>query len=202
MTALGHTLLHVACMPYNGADVQASPKVEKSINDVRNLRDTRYILHPTDSTMYDASGVKIILPQEGQPKSPQNSPRDIPNELQQQEDVCKHIISELGVTHIGLTDIHDNTALHYLAGAWFLNEGLISWMRGQPGGEDVWTSAENMWGHTPLALWEENQTERAKALAAVQTRGEWRGGRPGGRGRGRGRVRGGLTSNLRRRGLS
>jgi hypothetical protein len=202
MTALGHTLLHVACMPYNGADVQASPKVEKSINDVRNLRDTRYILHPTDSTMYDASGVKIRLPQEGQPKSPQNSLRDIPNELQQEEDVCKHIIPELGVTHIGLTDIHDNTALHYLAGAWFLNEGLISWMRGQPGGEDVWTSAENMWDHTPLALWEENQTERAKALAAVHTRGEWRGGRPGGRGRGRGRVRGGLTSNLRRRGLS
>jgi hypothetical protein len=200
-TALGHTLLHVACMPYNGADVQASPKIEKSINDVRNMRDTRYILHPTDSAMYDASGVKIRLPQEGQSKSPQNSPRDIPNELQQQEGVCRHIISELGATHIGLTDVHGNTALHYLAGAWFLNEGLISWMREQIGGEDVWTSAENIWGHTPLALWEENQAKRAKALTAVQMRDEERGGRPGGRGRGRGRGRGGLTRNLRRRGL-
>jgi hypothetical protein len=201
ITALGHTLLHVACMPYNGADVQTSPKIEKSINDVRNLRDTRYVVHPLESSNFDASGVKRGRPQEAQPKSPQHSPRDVPNELQQQEDVCKHIITELGVAHIGLTDAHGNTALHYLAGAWFVNEVLISWMREQTGGEAVWTSADNMWGHTPLALWEENQAERAKALVAAQMRREGRGGRPVGRGRGLGRGRGGLTRNLRRRGL-
>jgi hypothetical protein len=199
ITALGHTLLHVACMPYNGADVQTSPKIEKSINDVRNLRDTRYVVHPTENSEFDPSGVRIRRPQEGQPKSPQNSQRNIPNELQQQEDICKHIISELGATHIDLTDVHGNTALHYLAGAWFVNEVLICWMREQIGGEAVWTSAENMWGHTPLALWEDNQAERSKALVAAQMRGEGLGGRPGGRGRGRGR--GGLTRNLRGRGL-
>jgi hypothetical protein len=58
-----------------------------------------------------------------------------------------------------------------------------------------------MWGHTPLALWEENQAERAKALVAAQMRREGRGGRPVGRGRGLGRGRSGLTRNLRRRGL-
>jgi hypothetical protein len=200
-TALGHTLLHVACMPYNGADVQTSPKIEKSINDVRNLRDTRYILHPPESSNFHALGVKKGRPQEVQPKSPQNSPRDVPDELQQQEDVCKHIITELGVAHIGLTDVHGNTALHYLAGAWFVNEILISWMREQTDGEAVWTSAENTWGHTPLALWEENQAEKAKALVVAQMRREGCGGRPVGRGRGLGRGRGGLTRNLRRRGL-
>jgi hypothetical protein len=201
ITTLGHTLLHVACMPYNGADVQTSPKIEKSINDVRNLRHTRYILHQSESSSFDALDVKKGRPQEGQSKSPQNSQRNIPNELQQQEDVCKHIIYELGATHIGLTDVHGNTAFHYLAGAWFVNEILISWMREQTDGEAVWTSAENMWGHTPLALWKENQAERANALVAAQMRGDGRGGRPGGRGRGRGRDRGGLTRNLRRRGL-
>jgi hypothetical protein len=65
----------------------------------------------------------------------------------------------------------------------------------------VWTSAENTWGHTPLALWEENQAEKAKALVVVQMRREGCGGRPVGRGRGLGRGRGGLTRNLRRRGL-
>lgn len=197
VTALGHTLLHVACLPYNGDDVQSSQKIEQSIHDVRNLRDTRYILHPPGSARYDASGKRLGRPQEGQPTAPQYVPRDIPNELLQQEEVCKLIVCELGAAEIGSIDIHSNTPLHYLAGAWFLNDGLITWMREQAGGEHVWQSAENMWGHTPLALWEENQAERAKTLAASQNRSEGRGGQ------GRGRGRGGLNRgrNRWRRGL-
>jgi hypothetical protein len=76
-----------------------------------------------------------------------------------------------------------------LAGAWFLNEGLISWMREQEGGEHVWANAENMWGHTCLVLWEENQAERLKTLMASQNPLESRGRGGRGRGRGRGVVR-------------
>lgn len=36
-TALGHTLLHIACLPYRASEVQTSKKIEKSIHDVRNL---------------------------------------------------------------------------------------------------------------------------------------------------------------------
>jgi len=183
LTALGHTLLHVACLPYNGDDVQSSPNIEQSIHEVRNLRDTRYISKPPGSARYDASGSRILRPQEGEPKAAQLVPRDMTNEMQQQADMCSFIVSELGATQIGLSDIHGNTPLHYLAGAWFLNEGLISWMREQAGGEHVWANAENIWGYTPLVLWEENQAERVKVLMASQ--GPFRGRS----GRGRGVVR-------------
>lgn len=107
------------------------------------------------------------------------------------------IVSELGATQIGLSNIHGNTPLHYLAGAWFFNEGLIAWMREQAGGEHVWAKAENIWGHPPLVLWEENHAERLKALAASQTPSGGRGGRS--RGRGRGVVR--QVRHKSRRGL-
>ena len=183
LTTLGHTLLQIACLPYNGDDVQSSQKIEQSIHEVRNLRDTRYISQPPGSARYDASGSRILRPPEGQHKAAQLVPRDTTKELQQQEDMCRFIVSELGATQIGLSDIHGNTPLHYLAGAWFLNEALISWMREQAGGEHVWTNAENIWGHTPLVLWEENQAERLKALTASQNPSKGRGGRDRGRGR-------------------
>lgn len=187
LTSLGHTLLHIACLPYNGDYVQSSQRIEQSIHEVRNLRDTRYISQPPGGARYDASGSRILRPQEGQPKAAQLVSRDITNELQQQEDMCKFIVSELGATQIGLSDIHGNTPLHYLAGAWFLNESLIAWMREQAGGEHVWAKAENIWGHPPLVLWEENHAERLKAPAVSQNPSRGRGGR--GRGRGRGVVR-------------
>jgi ankyrin repeat protein len=186
-TTLGHTLLHIACLPYNGDDVQSSQKIEQSIHEVRNLRDKRYISQSQGSARYDASGSRILLPQEGQPKAGQLMPRNITNELQQQEDMCRFVVSELGATQIELSDIHGNTPLHYLAGAWFLNESLVSWMREQEGGEHAWANSENMWGHTPLVLWEENQAERFKARMASQDLSGGRGAR--GRGRGRGVVR-------------
>lgn len=196
-TILGHTLLHIACLPYKGDDVQSSQKIEQSIHEVRNLRHTRYISQPPGSARYDASGSRIFRPQEGQPEAAQLAPRDITNELQQQEDMCRFIVSELGATQIGLSNIHGNTPLHYLAGAWFFNEGLIAWMREQAGGEHVWAKAENIWGHPPLVLWEENHAERLKALAASQTPSGGRGGRS--RGRGRGVVR--QVRHKSRRGL-
>lgn len=114
--------LPLSCAPlttlgHSGDDVQSSPKIEQSIHEVRNLRDTRYISQPPGSARYDASGSRILRPQEGQPKAAQSVPRDITSELQQQEDVCKFIVSELGATQIGLSDIHGNTPLHYLSGA-------------------------------------------------------------------------------------
>ena len=126
VTSLGHTLLHVACLPYNGDDVQSSPKIEQSIHEVRYLRDTQYVLHPTGSARYDAVGRRLGRSQEERPTAPQFLPRDITNELRQQEDVCRLIVSELGATQIGLTDVHGSTPLHYLASAWFLNESLVS----------------------------------------------------------------------------
>lgn len=168
VTALGHTLLHIACLPYKASEVCTSKKIEQSIHDVRNLHNSQATGYPPASARYDSLGRKLEydqLPREERPKIAFPKPRDMSDELRRQEAVCKLLIAGLGPGQIRLTDIHGNTALHYLAGSWFLNESLISWMRAQPEGEHVWHNAENMWGHTPQALWHENHQERAVATA-------------------------------------
>ena len=164
-TKLGHTLLHIACLPRYPTEVQTSEKVEQSVHDVRNLRETSGILRRRDNIQYDSGGYQI-RPATRYDDSGRailaSTERDIPDEFHRQEDICKFIVSELGAEQIGLADVHGNTALHYLAGAWYLNEHLISWMRAQTNGEFVWQKSENRWGHTPQALWEDNLSERSK----------------------------------------
>lgn len=172
VTALGHTLLHVACMPYQESEVQTSEKVEQSIHDIRGLRMAQYVGNSSATAEYDSFGRKVDwYPQyEQRPPVPYPVTRDMSDELPRQEEVCKLIISALGPEQIGITDCHGNTALHYLAGSWFLNESLISWMRTYPEGELVWNDVENMWGHTPQALWDDNQLERVVASPSTCVR--------------------------------
>jgi len=164
VTALGHTLLHIACMPYQECEVQTSAKVEQSIHDVRGLRKAQYVGHSSATSEYDSFGRKIDwywYPRDAvRAPAPYPITRDMTDELPRQEEVCKLIIAALGTEQIRAVDIHGKTALHYLAGSWFLSDSLISWMRTYPEGEFVWNNPENMWGHTPQALWDDNQTER------------------------------------------
>jgi hypothetical protein len=124
-TALGHTLLHIACLPYRTCEVQASEKVQQSIHDIRNLKRSQEIRYSPGKARYDSFGRKFErgwMPLEERTKAV----RDIPDELLQQTNICKLMVVELGSDLIGVADIHGNTALHYLAGSWFLNEDLIA----------------------------------------------------------------------------
>lgn len=163
-TALGHTLLHVACLPRCGTEVRTSEKVEQSIHDFRSLHGTSLNEQLPRRKQFDSDGKQLprqsLYDDDGH-VIPVVKERDVPEELRRQQEVCKLIISELGTEQIGLKDIHGNTALHYLAGAWDPNESLVSWMRAQSNAEWVWQNAENMWGHTPRALWDDNWAERA-----------------------------------------
>lgn len=200
-TRLGHTLLHVACLPHSLAEVQTSEKVEQSVHDIRSLRETSGILRRRENIQYDSEGYHI-RPQIRYDESGRailaSTDRDIPDEFHRQEDICKFIISELGAEQIVLPDVHGNTALHYLAGAWYLNENLISWMRTQTNGEFVWQKAENRWGHTPQALWDDNWSERSNPPVDFSNRSRglgWRGWR------GRGHSRGGWEHVMRGRNI-
>jgi hypothetical protein len=200
-TSLGHTLLHVACLPRDLTEVQTSEKVEQSTHDIRSLRETSGILRRRENILYDSDGYQI-RPETQYDESGRailaSTDRDIPDEFHRQEDICKFIISELGAEQIGLSDVHGNTALHYLAGAWYLNENLISWMRAQTNAEFVWQKAENRWGHTPQVLWDDNWSERSKPSVDFSSRSrvlEWRGWR------GRGHSRGGWEHVMRGRNI-
>jgi hypothetical protein len=62
---------------------------------------------------------------------------------------------------IGLSDSHGNTALHYLAGSWYLNESLLAELRAWTTGEFAWQNYTNLWGHTPRDLMDENLATRS-----------------------------------------
>lgn len=145
-TALGHSLLHVACLPYKKQEVQASPKIVESIHDTRNMRWTHFRLPVPDHH-----------------RSQQF--RDLDHETSRQAVICKKIVEELGPEELQKPDFCGNTPLHYLASGRFSDEELIVWMRRKDGGEEVWMTASNRWGHTPRDLWEENEmwAEKIKA---------------------------------------
>jgi hypothetical protein len=173
-TALGHTLLHVACLPHDPIEAQTSEKAEQSIHDLRNLFEIIRVWQSPETLQFDSAGKKL------HPKPPVDEDgriiptikdRDIPEEIRQQEEIFKLLVSELGVEQIGIGDIHGNMALHYLAGAWYMNKSLITWMRARTAGEHVWQNAENMWGHTPQALWDDNWAERRKTSVANERPG-------------------------------
>lgn len=155
-------LLHVACLPHTFHEVQTSLKAEQSVHDTRNLFYSQAVGYPPGSARYDEFGRKIDWCEE-RPAPRVPLPRFPEDELHRQEEVCKLMIAELGAEHIGIADVHGNTALHYLASAFALNESLIAWMREQVGGEKTWQETENMWGHTPQAIWDDNLGERSKA---------------------------------------
>jgi hypothetical protein len=187
-TALGQTLLHIACLPCYENDVQSSETAEQSIHEVRGLYCSDMIAHPPGSARYDTWGRKIdyIPPSERTaPLCP--LPQTLDDELQRQGQISKLLVTELGAEQIGISDIHGNTALHYLAGVRSTNDSLIAWMREQVDGEDVWQRTKNMWGHTPQAIWDDNRSEKARAASdPLRNRhGKYIRGR-GPRGRGRG----------------
>lgn len=162
-TALSHTLLHIACLPHTFHELQTCFKAEQSFHDTRYLSDTQVIGYPSGSARYDEFGRKIDWFAEQQRSASLVPPqRNSDDELHRQEEVCKLVTAKLGAEHIGIADVHGNTALHYLASAFDLNKDLIAWMREQVGGENVWQNTVNMWGHTPQAIWDDNLSERSK----------------------------------------
>lgn len=163
-TSLGHSLLHIACLPYRAEEIAYTPKVQESIHETRNLHDTQFRRFSLDNVSYDSDGKKIRPTYNER----DGGPRDIPDELHRQEAICKRIIAELGFYAVGQEDSYGNTALHYLAGSWYLNKSLIAELRSWTPGEFAWQNDTNMWGHTPKDLMEENLAMRNDT---VQTSG-------------------------------
>jgi hypothetical protein len=160
-TSLGQTLLHVACLPYRDEEIAYSPKIQESIHETRDLHNIQFKSQSLQSVIYSSDGEK----HRGNPRdNGDGDPRNVPDELHHQHAICKRIVHELGTDLIGAADCHGNTALHYLAGSWYLNESLIAELRAWTIGEFVWQQDTNLWGHTPKDLMDENIATRSDIL--------------------------------------
>lgn len=180
-TAMGHSLLHIATLPYNWSDFQSSaPKVLQSVHDFRGMQASHRI---RDRLVYDwdyAGESSLIYTKEYQDlrnsrpftthdlncESPRDWSRNYTEDHAQQEAVCKLLLQDLGSSQMGLRDKHGNTMLHYLASTKTSNLALIDWLKTQENGARIWKEITNFWGHTPEDLYEDGESARARPREA------------------------------------
>ncbi|KAF2167830.1 hypothetical protein M409DRAFT_21977 [Zasmidium cellare ATCC 36951] len=196
-TALGHTLLHVACMPRDESQLQMfAPKVRQSVHDMRTLH--------VQQQSWPAAIYQLALPRAGQTELPaEDGPADYPTRLprmnwlpleerversetdrllgmpavddfNRQLAVIQTLVMEPGPAETLKIDIYGNTALHYLASSRIVNDDAVAWLRKQEHGDQVWRTAANRWGWTPSDVWKDNVTTiepAQESLRYVNTRG-------------------------------
>ncbi|KAL2784213.1 hypothetical protein BJX66DRAFT_330143 [Aspergillus keveii] len=132
-TALGHTLLHVACLPLTPYQIDATkPDIIKSIHCIRTVN---YYWRPW--------GNKIAS----------QDPQPLTVAEQQAQLATIRVLVEGGVADVMAKDFDGNTALHYLAGTLNMAKETIELLRGLAGGEEVWQEGKNRWDMTPSRLW-------------------------------------------------
>ena len=129
-TALGHTLLHVACMPANALHVQRRAEVVyRSIHETRNLSADN-----DPHTQYP--------PEFDGPIS------SFETHFQAQTEIVKYLWQS-GIRDFEKQDVHGNTALHYLAGCQSMNWGLLEWLnRVDEDVKTIWREVRNELGAT------------------------------------------------------
>jgi hypothetical protein len=150
VTALGHTLLHVASLPLtNRQTVAANPDVARSIHCARTL-DSYWSPYRLPSPVH----MQFLTPGETGAKYPQ--PMTVAQ--QQAQKATIRILLEWGGVDVHAQDVDGNTSLHYLASTLNVDQETVEMVRQTEGGEAVWQEATNYWGLTPSQLWGEYYT--------------------------------------------
>ncbi|EPE30161.1 Ankyrin repeat-containing protein [Glarea lozoyensis ATCC 20868] len=135
-TAIGHTLLHVACMPSRNVQIQRrSDIIMRSIHETRDTRAEN-----------DINAVPAV----------DSNALPHPIDLYTQSSIMKYLWNN-GVQDIDSKDVHGNTALHYLAGCRAVNHLLFEWFLKIEDVEDVWYHSENDQMATPADLLDANE---------------------------------------------
>lgn len=149
ITAIGHNLLHVACLPLNTSQVNIFS--EPAWHSIRESRD-----------------LDIDDPPARAPKpSPQRSEEDItkedvfakrhpvptPEDARALVEVLQYLVAS-GTQDVRHTDMHGNTPLHYLAGHMHVNEAAIYVLRETDAGQGAWEEVRNNHGFTAKEIYE------------------------------------------------
>lgn len=149
-TALGHTLLHIACFPLDETQICIFAKsIYESIHEVRSLSQTLCPL-----TLWPDNEPEPLYPQPRSRHNPRKTlfakPQDCGFFMRQSELV--DYLLDRSTQDLSAVDVHGNTALHYLASYRTVNTKLIDKLRSLEGGEQIWTTAKNHYGYTPKKL--------------------------------------------------
>jgi hypothetical protein len=163
---MGHTLLHIACLPFDESQIQSSaPKISQSIHDVRILSPKVGRASRTAAT-YNESGEERFFEDRRaklNPPAPEQCSRALEREHAEQEAMCKFIVATYSDSvQVSAADKHGNNMLHYLAFARQPNEALIAWARQREGGVGAWETERNFWGFTAWDLYEEGEAARSR----------------------------------------
>jgi hypothetical protein len=146
-TAIGHTLLHVACLPANQSHINVfAESIYESSHEFRDFPDFTNHL--------------IIFSQ--------NAPEPAPaNYFDDQRILVQYLLTHVEDPDqaISETDIHGNTALHYLACHRTTNQALIDYLVAySAAAAAVWSSALNKWGYSPAQLCQDGKTAQPEPI--------------------------------------
>lgn len=168
VTALGHTLLHIASLPLDDSNVNMhSLPVYTSIYEFRTLDTTWRPIELSANTTTRGRGPPTrawTMPRGRQTTSASRGPsfRDVPqHQLSAQAEVILYLLELLPEEQTVRQDIHGNTFLHYLASIRNPDEVLLARVRAHPAGERGWHSLPNAKGFTASNLFQAGQTARS-----------------------------------------
>ncbi len=154
-TALGHTLLHIVCLPLKANQiVKSNPNVTTSIHCARTLDSEynhKFYMNPLKPKWVQAKIMESWKPHPLTVSQQQAQLATIRVLLQAEAETGEEGFK----IDVRAKDVDGNTALHYLAGTLNMAEETIDLVREMEGGEEVWHEGKNHWGLTPSQLWGE-----------------------------------------------
>ncbi|KAJ5462756.1 hypothetical protein N7475_007700 [Penicillium sp. IBT 31633x] len=152
VTALGHTLLHIASLPLTSMSMnRENPDAVRSIHCARTF-DSTWLPHslPSPQHLYPKSRTSIA---QVIPGIPINPPTPLTPVEQDAQLSTLRVLADAGID-IRAQDVDGNTALHYLATALNGDPRAMQLLRTMEGGDEVYNSCKNRADMTPRGLWE------------------------------------------------
>ena len=162
-TALGHTLLHIACLPLDQSWVQMhSEPIFKSCRETRNLSESDVVEENSGDYLKAREAMwrkkRKALPANfpGKHRIPRFSRRPsceaVHDTHRKQIEVIDYLLQNHRTLDIAATDIHGNTAMHYIASHRNINEALLDRLWDEGGAEQAWRGVKNRHGFTAAEL--------------------------------------------------
>jgi hypothetical protein len=161
-TALGHTLLHIACLPRERYQVAfgGATNIMQSVHDVRILHD-----FPPHLSAGPLPGTEFCPRHEEFYGQGFYNAQSYASEFPAQLATISHLISTTSRIDASAQDIHGNTALHYLASYRDPNYQAIEFVaKTSAAAAESWASVRNCWGYTAEELFADGKEAVEKLL--------------------------------------
>ncbi|KAI9826486.1 MAG: hypothetical protein M1819_007335 [Sarea resinae] len=185
-TSLGHTLLHIACLPLDDTTVNLhSLPIYKSIHEFRtpNTAWKRQNLRPSQpqespllrggSVQYRTRGGSVHRRGGLHANAGVFSQRPSVEDQSRQKTMIQFLLAQMSDprSELGKQDVHGNTALHYLASYRQIDDDLLAeimttFLGDDPDGGDIpdskssWSGMANFWGFTAQNLFHSGVSAR------------------------------------------